>query len=84
MPVLAHTKQQTGRALGSKALQTDAVETWVCSYLSFTLLAGVGLNFAFRWWWADAVGALMMLPVILWQGWKTFEEAREAGEAPGG
>ncbi len=22
----------------------------------------------------------MMLPVILWQGWETFEEAREAGE----
>lgn len=57
MPVLAHTKQQTGRELGSKALQADAVETWVCSYLSFTLLAGVGLNFAFGWWWADAVGA---------------------------
>ena len=42
--------------------------------------AGAGLNFAFGWWWADAVGALMMLPVILWQGWETFEEAREAGE----
>jgi len=77
MPVLAYTKQQTGRALSSKALQADAVETWVCSYLSFTLLAGVGLNFAFGWWWADAVGALMMLPVILWQGWETFEEARD-------
>jgi cation diffusion facilitator family transporter len=84
MPVLAYTKQQTGRELGSKALQADAVETWVCSYLSFTLLAGVGLNFAFGWWWADAVGALMMLPVILWQGWETFEEAREAGEEPDG
>jgi len=84
MPVLAYTKQQTGREWGSKALQADAVETWVCSYLSFTLLAGLGLNFAFGWWWADAVGALMMLPVILWQGWETFEEAREAGEAPDG
>jgi divalent metal cation (Fe/Co/Zn/Cd) transporter len=82
MPVLAYTKQYTGRELGSKALQADAVETWVCSYLSFTLLAGVGLTFALGWWWADAVGALMMLPVIIWQGWETFEEAREAGEEP--
>jgi divalent metal cation (Fe/Co/Zn/Cd) transporter len=43
MPVLAYAKQWTGRALGSRALQADAVETWVCSYLSLALLAGVGL-----------------------------------------
>jgi divalent metal cation (Fe/Co/Zn/Cd) transporter len=42
------------------------------------LLAAVGLNAAFGWW-ADPVGALAMLPVILWQGWETLEEAR--GEA---
>ncbi|MFB6099000.1 MAG: cation diffusion facilitator family transporter [Salinibacter sp.] len=77
MPVLAYAKQRTGRELGSAALQADAAETWVCTYLSFALLAGVGLHVAFGWWWADAVGALAMLPVILWQGWETFEEARE-------
>jgi divalent metal cation (Fe/Co/Zn/Cd) transporter len=80
MPVLAYTKQKTGRELGSRALQADAVETWVCSYLSLALLIGVGLYQAFGWWWADAVGALLMLPVILWQGWETFGEAREEGE----
>jgi cation diffusion facilitator family transporter len=77
MPVLAYSKQKTGRELGSKALQADAVETWVCAYLSFALLFGVGLNLALGWWWADAAGALAMLPVILWQGWETMEEARE-------
>ncbi len=77
MPALAYAKQKTGRELGSKALQADAVETWVCAYLSLALLLGVGLYVAFGWWWADAVGALAMLPVILWQGWETFEEARE-------
>jgi divalent metal cation (Fe/Co/Zn/Cd) transporter len=46
----------------------------VCSYLSLALLAAVGLNAAFGWWWADPVGALAMLPVILWQGWETLEE----------
>jgi hypothetical protein len=40
----------------------------------------VGLNAAFGWWWADPVGALAMLPVILWQGWETLEEAREEVE----
>ncbi|MDN5696429.1 MAG: cation transporter [Rubrobacter sp.] len=77
MPILAFLKQRTGRQMGSEALKADAVETWVCSYLSVALLAGVGLYAAFGWWWADPVGALAMLPVILWQGWETFEEARE-------
>jgi cation diffusion facilitator family transporter len=77
MPTLAYAKQRTGRELGSRALEADAVETWVCAYLSLALLAGVGLNAAFGWWRADPLGALAMLPVILWQGWETFEEARE-------
>jgi divalent metal cation (Fe/Co/Zn/Cd) transporter len=77
MPVLAYMKQRTGREMGSRALVADAAETWVCSYLSLALLAGVGLYFLFDWWWADAVGALAMLPVILWQGWETLGEARE-------
>jgi cation diffusion facilitator family transporter len=81
MPTLAYGKQRTGCEMGSEALQADAVETWVCSYLSLALLAGVGLNAAFGWWWADPTGALAMLPVILWQGWETLEEAREEGEA---
>jgi cation diffusion facilitator family transporter len=77
MPTLAFFKQRTGREMGSSALQADAVETWVCAYLSLALLAGVGLYAAFGWWWADPVGALAMLPVILWQGWETLGEAQE-------
>lgn len=77
MPVLAYAKRRIGRQLGSKALEADAVETWVCAYLSLTLLISVGLNAAFGWWWSDSVGAIAMLPVIVWQGWETFEEARE-------
>jgi divalent metal cation (Fe/Co/Zn/Cd) transporter len=40
MRVLAYWKQRTGRELGSRALVADSVETWVCSYLSLSLLAG--------------------------------------------
>lgn len=77
MPSLAYTKQQTGRALGSRALEADAIETWVCAYLSLALLGGVGLHAAFGWWWADPLGALAMLPVVIWQGWETLKEARD-------
>ena len=55
-------------------------ETWVCSYLSLTLLLGVGAYAVVGWWWADPVGALAMLPIILWQGWETLAEAREPAD----
>jgi divalent metal cation (Fe/Co/Zn/Cd) transporter len=77
MPTLAYLKGRTGREMGSRALVADSKETWVCAYLSVALLAAVGLNEAFGWWWADPLGALAMLPVIFWQGWETLEEARE-------
>lgn len=80
MPALAYWKGRTGREMDSRALQADAAETWVCSYLSVALLLGVGLFAAFQWGWADAVGALLMLPVILWQGLETLEEARDGDE----
>lgn len=77
MPALAYAKQRTGQEMGSRALVADSKETWVCSYLSLALLAGVGLFALFGWWWADPIAALAMLPIIVWQGWETLAEARE-------
>ena len=82
MPVLAMAKLHVARAMRSRALRADAMETWVCAYLSAALLAGLALNAAFGWWWADAVAGLAMLPVILWQGWETLEDARAEAEPP--
>jgi divalent metal cation (Fe/Co/Zn/Cd) transporter len=80
MPVLAFAKQRTGQHMNSRALVADSKETWVCSYLSLALLIGVGAYALLGWWWADPVGALAMLPIIVWQGWETLAEAREHGE----
>lgn len=82
MPSLAYAKQRTAHELGSRALRADAIETWVCAYLSLALFAGVGLYAAVGWWWADSLGALAMIPVIAWQGWETLERARESTERP--
>jgi cation diffusion facilitator family transporter len=76
MTALAAVKQRVGKEMGSRALVADSKETWVCSYLSLTLLLGVGAYAMFGWWWADPLGALAMLPVILWQGWEALVEAR--------
>ena len=82
MPVLAYAKHRTGKQMGSRALVADSMETWVCSYLSLALLIGVGAFALFGWWWADPVAALVMLPVIIWQGWETLTEAREHESHP--
>jgi cation diffusion facilitator family transporter len=76
MPTLGIAKQRTARAMGSKALEADAVETWVCAYLSAALLLGLGFHQLFGWWWADPIGALIMVPFIVWQGFEAISEAR--------
>ena len=77
MPATALAQHRTGRRLGSRAVLAAAVETWVCAYLSLALLVGIGLHVAFGWAWADAVAALAMLPVVIWQGFETLEESRD-------
>ncbi len=68
MPLLAVRKRAVARALGSRALAADAVETMMCAYLSLTLLLGLGLNALVGWWWADPLAALTMLPLIFKEG----------------
>ena len=80
MPLLGYTKQITARKMGSKALAADAVETWVCAYLSAALLLGLGLHSLKGWWWADPVGTLIMVPFIAWQGLRAIGEAREEAD----
>lgn len=75
MPTIAVVQQRTGRSIGSRSMVADAVETWICTALSFALLLGLALNAAFGWWWADPVGALAMTPVIVWQGLDTWRDA---------
>jgi divalent metal cation (Fe/Co/Zn/Cd) transporter len=68
MPLIAHASRKVARALGSRALEADAAQTSLCAYLSIIALAGVGLNAALGWWWADPVAALGMVPIITKEG----------------
>ncbi len=68
MPVLARAKRRVARGLSSRALEADAAQTSLCAYLSVIALAGVGLNAALGWWWADPVAALAMVPIIAKEG----------------
>jgi divalent metal cation (Fe/Co/Zn/Cd) transporter len=68
MPLLARAKHRVARQLSSRALVADATQTSLCAYLSIIALAGVGLNAALGWWWADPVAALAMVPIIVSEG----------------
>jgi divalent metal cation (Fe/Co/Zn/Cd) transporter len=68
MPALARAKRRIARGLDSRALDADAMQTSLCAYLSAIGLAGVALNAAFGWWWADPLAALVMVPIIAREG----------------
>lgn len=70
---LARTKRRTAHALDSRALEADAFQTTACWWLSLIALAGVGVNAALGWWWADPVAALGMTYFLVNEGieaWK--------------
>lgn len=68
---LARAKRRVASALESRALVADAFQTSACFWLSLFVLAGIGLNRVFGWWWADPVAALGMT-------WFIAKEGREA------
>lgn len=68
MPWLAAAKRRTGEALGSPSLIGDSKETLACAWLSVALLLGLGLNAAFRMWWADPVAGLVIVVFLVREG----------------
>jgi divalent metal cation (Fe/Co/Zn/Cd) transporter len=68
MPLLGRAKLRTAIALKSGALRADAYETLACAWLSLTTLAGLALNAALGWWWADPLAALVIVPLAMCEG----------------
>jgi divalent metal cation (Fe/Co/Zn/Cd) transporter len=68
MPILSRAKKRVASELSSAAMRADAKQTDFCVYLSAILLAGLLLNAALGWWWADPVAGLVMTPVIANEG----------------
>ena len=80
MPLLAWRKREVAARIQSRALAADALETLACSYLSFTLLLGLGLNAWLGWWWADPLAGLMMVFFLLREGWEALAEGWKGPE----
>ena len=72
MPWLAKEKRKLSAITGSAALRADAAESALCAYLSAIALVGVGINAIWHIWWADPTAALVIVPLVLWEGRETM------------
>jgi divalent metal cation (Fe/Co/Zn/Cd) transporter len=70
MFALAAGKARTGKALANPVLTTEGRVTLVDGILAVAVLAGLVLNAAAGWWWADPLAALVIVFYAL-------QEARE-------
>ncbi len=68
MPMLASAKRKVAEQLGSPALRSDSRQAEFCTYLSAIVLVGLMLNWLLGLVWADAVAALIMVPIIAREG----------------
>lgn len=61
---LAREKRRVADAIDSQALKADAFQTTACWWLSLATLAGIALNGALGWWWADPVAGLVVAALV--------------------
>jgi divalent metal cation (Fe/Co/Zn/Cd) transporter len=79
-PWLASLKHRLGVKLHSHALLGDAACSMTCAYMAWTLLAGLAVQWAFGWWWMDAVAALGIVYFVLREALESWTSAL-TGEA---
>jgi divalent metal cation (Fe/Co/Zn/Cd) transporter len=72
MPLVSRYEHSLSHQINSRALEAESRETLVCSYLSATLLLGLGAHTLLDWWWADPVAALVMVVFIAREGYEAF------------
>jgi divalent metal cation (Fe/Co/Zn/Cd) transporter len=61
MFILAAGKRRTGRALGNPVLLTEGRVTLIDGILATAVLAGLLLNAAAGWWWADPLAGYVLV-----------------------
>ncbi|MGH9829734.1 MAG: cation diffusion facilitator family transporter, partial [Blastocatellia bacterium] len=76
MPLLASRKRKLAAQTGSASLRADAVESTLCGYMSWIALVGLLTNAVFHKPWADPVAALVLVPLIVKEGWEGVRASR--------
>jgi divalent metal cation (Fe/Co/Zn/Cd) transporter len=68
LPPLALAKYRVAAELRSGALRLDSILTAVAAVLAAISLASLASSEAFGFWWADAIGALVVAGIIVREG----------------
>ena len=76
MPWLANQKRSLAIEIGSTSLKADAAESALCGYMSWIALAGLLTTTTFGKSWADPVAALVLVPLIVKEGWEAIRASR--------
>lgn len=69
MFALASGKARAGRALANPVLETEARVTMIDACLAVAVLAGLVLNAAAGWWWADPLAGFVIVFYGVREGW---------------
>ena len=77
MTVLFIFKSRIAEKLNSRSLRAEAYESLFCDLQDLIVLAGLGLNILFGWWWADPVVALLIVPFLFREGLESFRDEDE-------
>jgi divalent metal cation (Fe/Co/Zn/Cd) transporter len=72
MPWLARQKRELSAMTNSAAMRADAAESALCAYLSWIALVGIGLNAIWHIRWADASAAMIIVPLIVREGFQSM------------
>jgi divalent metal cation (Fe/Co/Zn/Cd) transporter len=83
MPGLSLAQRRAGRELGSASAVADSKQTLLCTYLSGVLLAGLALNAAFGWWWADPLAGLVIAAMAVREGLEAWRGEACCSTPPG-
>jgi divalent metal cation (Fe/Co/Zn/Cd) transporter len=76
MCALAAGKARTGRELGNPVLVTEGRVTLADAILAAAVLAGLMLDAAAGWWWADPLAALVIVGYALREAREIFPRRR--------
>ena len=73
MPWLSTQKGALAAKTNSGSLKADAVQSSMCAYLAWIALAGLVLNAVFKISWADPTAALLLVPLVLREGYNAMQ-----------
>lgn len=74
---LAFAKHRLARRIASAPLRSEATMTFLDGILSTATMAGLALNAALGWWWADPSAALLVAVAAANEARENWEEASE-------